>query len=203
MTYETKQSLLERGKALAIMFCQMNGISAPDVKQIPTEELLVGSCAYYRSGVTTICVPKCASIGFAGQQWSFPGYTVDRTPYGVIQHELGHHVDVVHSHSKAKYYGDFSLMMRARSEEAPITTYCPNDGEWFAEMFRVFVTNPDLLLAVRPRTHREMMGFFKPVFFDTWSERLAGAPERTMLAAQRKVAAAVKGKSVRPPTAPF
>lgn len=190
MSYESKQSMLERGKDLATRFCELNGLHAPEVEEVPLEDWRFSTCAYYRANTTTICVAKCAGVGYAGMQWSFPGYTVDRTPYGVVQHELGHHVDVLLSARAGPYFGDFSQGMRERSGEAPITNYCPNDGEWFAEMFRVFVTNPDLLLALRPRTHSEMVARFKPVFRDTWQERLAGAPDRTVLAAQRKTEAA-------------
>lgn len=190
MSYESKESLLVRGKALATRFCELNGIEAPVVDEVPGDEWRFSVCAYYRANTTTICLKKCAGIGYAGQQWSYPGYTVDRTPYGVVQHELGHHVDVLMSVRTGAYYGDFSQDMRKRADEEPITTYCPNDGEWFAEMFRVFVTNPDLLLRLRPRTHAEMMKRLAPVFTDTWRERLDGAPDRTLLAAQRKVEAA-------------
>jgi predicted lipoprotein len=81
--------------------------------------------------------------------------------------------------------------VRGQSGEKPITSYCPNDAEWFAEMFRVFVTNPDLLRLVRPRTHREMVSAgLKPVFSESWRERLKDAPERTLKAAERQVEAA-------------
>lgn len=190
MSYESKPAMLERGKDLATRFCQVNSIKAPEVVEVQLDDWHFSECAYYRANVTKICVAKCASVGYAGMHWSFPGYTVDRTPYGVIQHELGHHVDVLMSVRVNRYFGDFSHGMRARSGEAPVTSYCPDDGEWFAEMFRVFVANPDLLLQLRPRTHAEMVARFKPVFTDTWRERMAGAPDRTVLAAQRKVDAA-------------
>lgn len=194
MSYESKESLLARGKDLATRFCELNGIVAPVVVEVPGDEWRFSVCAYYRANTTTICLKKCAGIGYAGQQWSCPGYTVDRTPYGVVQHELGHHVDVLMSVRTGAYYGDFSQDMRKRADEEPITTYCPNDGEWFAEMFRVFVTNPALLQALRPRTHADLLERFKPVFHDTWQERLAEAPDRTMTAAKRKVEAAAAAR---------
>ena len=148
-------------------------------------------CAYYRPqrGIV-ICVERCASIGTAGRQWSYPGYTVDRTPYGVVQHELGHHVDLTRGERKGAYWSEFSSAVRGRAGEKPITSYCPNNAEWFAEMFRVFVTNPDLLFHVRPRTHRELCLCFEPVFTDTWRDRLKDAPARTIKAAERHVEAA-------------
>jgi hypothetical protein len=119
--------------------------------------------------------------------WSFPGYSVDRTPYGVIQHELGHHADYVKSEKRGSYYGDFSINMRATVGEKPLTSYCPNDAEWFAEMFRLFVTNPDLLRLLRPDTHAAMREHFKPIFDGSWRERMTGAPERTIAAIERKL----------------
>jgi hypothetical protein len=149
----------------------------------------VSACAYYRRNTTHICVARCAAIGVAGPAWSYPGYTVDRTPYGVLQHELGHHVDVLKGLRKGAYWSDFSAVLRGRSGEKAITSYCPNDAEWFAEMFRVFVTNPDLLRIVRPRTYGQLVGSvaFKPVFSDSWRDRLQGAPARTITAAERQV----------------
>jgi len=159
MSCEDKATLLDRGKALAAAFCALNGMPVPAVVEEPSKDWPFGKiCAYYRNCVTTICVPRCAAIGVAGMAWSFPGYVVDRTPYGVLQHELGHHADVLCSSHAGPYYGDFSASTRARVREAPITSYCPNDGEWFAEMFRLFVTNPGLLRLMRPRTHAAMSG---------------------------------------------
>lgn len=197
--YETKRSLLVNGKALMARFCALNGMSVPTVEEVPYDEWRFGVCAYYRRDLISICVQRCAAVGTAGRQWSYPGYTVDRTPYGVIQHELGHHVDLLLSDRKGAYFGDFSIGMRRRAGEEPITTYCPNDAEWFAEMFRLFVTNPDLLLQLRPRTHAEMMARFKPVFDDTWRERMAYAPERTIVAAERKIDHEKKRAKLREP----
>lgn len=192
MSYEDKPSMFDRGKSLATKWCEINNVIPPSVIYVPSSEWRVSRCAYYRRGVTRICVQRCAGIGVAAMAWSYPGYIVDRTPYGVVQHELGHHVDMLLSDRTGAYFGDFSINMRKRSGEPPITSYHPDDAEWFAEMFRVFVTNPDLLLQLRPRTHAEMMVRFRPVFTDTWRERLAGAPDRTIKAAENKIAAAAK-----------
>lgn len=190
-----KHLLLARGKGLMRQFCVANSLPEPAIEEADTKSWPFGVCAYYRANVTTIAVSRCATVGYAGMQWSFPGHSVDRTPYGVLQHELGHHVDVLKSTKRDRYRGDFSIGMRQRSGESPITSYCPDDGEWFAEMFRLFVTNPDLLLQLRPRTHAQMVAHFRPVFHDTWRTRLAGAPDRTILSIERKLAP-------RPPVRP-
>jgi hypothetical protein len=184
----TKLELLQRGAHLVQVFCARNSLPAPHVNDVATPGWSFGVCAYYRPTTIQICVPKCAAIGVAGPAWSFPGYTVDRTPYGVLQHELGHHVDVLKGNRKGAYWSDFSAVVRGLSGEKQITSYCPNDAEWFAEMFRVFVTNPDLLRLVRPRTYSQLLrAGLKPVFEDTWRDRLAGAPERTVTAAGRHI----------------
>lgn len=182
-----KSELLVCGTELMQSFCDRNALPATAVDVVPSREWRFVECAYYRKGTTTICVERCANVGTVGRQWSYPGYTVDRTPYGVLQHELGHHVDVLRSTRKGNYYGDFSLRLREQTGEKPVTTYCPNDAEWFAEIFRVFVTNPDLLRLIRPRTYRELRSVLVPVFDDTWQERLRGAPARTIAATERKI----------------
>lgn len=187
----TKAALFASGQILSSAFCALNGIEAPAVKVADNKTWPFGStCAYYRKHVTTIVLERCAGIGTAGMQWSFPGNTVDRTPYGVLQHELGHHVDWLKSKRRGPYFGDFSVEMRVRVGERPITSYCPNDAEWFAEMFRLFVTNPDLLAKLRPRTSAAMLEHFVPVWHDSWRERLAEAPERTLVSVERKINAA-------------
>lgn len=185
----SKPNLLVAGVKLMVDFCTLNSLRQPEVNEASPASWSFGVCAYYRPATIHICVPKCAAIGVAGRAWSYPGYTVDRTPYGVVQHELGHHVDVERSTRRGNYYGDFGIRLRQVAGEKPITSYCPNDAEWFAEMFRVFVTNPDLLQQVRPRTHRELRQVFEPVFSDTWRDRLRDAPARTIKAAERHVEA--------------
>lgn len=74
--------------------------------------------------------------------------------YGVIIHELGHYVDYLANRA-------YSLTMRKNSGEEQINSYCPNDQEWFAEMFRVFVSNPSLLEQLRPKTFQLMKANFK------------------------------------------
>lgn len=185
-----KKSLLDRGARLLANFCAANDLQAPPITAVEREAWYVGACAYYRPVEIQICVAKCAAIGYASMQWSFPGHSVDRTPYGVLAHELGHHADWVRSERKGRYFGDFSIAMRARCGEEPLTSYCPNDAEWFAEMFRLFVTNPDLLENLRPRTHADLLQHFKPVFEDSWRDRLRGAPDRTILSIERKLSKA-------------
>lgn len=171
-------------------FCAANNLEPPPVYVRTKAEWHFGVCAYYRPTKIEMCLDRCALIGTAGMAWSYPGNTVDRTAFGVVQHELGHHVDVTHSTFVDRYRGDFSIKLRKAANEKPISGYCPDDGEWFAEMFRLFVTNPDLLRLLRPNTHALLCDRFVPVVTDAWSTVLGRAPERTKLACANKISAA-------------
>lgn len=176
---DQRLELFHRGTDLLCRFCDLNQITIPEIKH-EHARWSVSACAYYRLNQISIHLPSCALIGRAAQAWSYPGYKVDRTPYGVLQHELGHHVDVLCSDRKFAYWGDLSSSMRNESGEQKLTNYCPNDAEWFAEMFRLFVTNPSLLEQARPKTYRLMRERWRPAETRRWSEVLWEAPERTM-----------------------
>jgi hypothetical protein len=127
----------------------------------------VGSCGFFNAGSgfdpkphVAINPEKCANVG----KFSFPGAVCDRTPYGVIQHELGHYMAHL----------DFRLKnLRRETTDKPITSYCPNNEEWFAEMHRLFVTNSELLRTIRPDTYFYMTRVnLKPVRFGLWEEEL-------------------------------
>ncbi|HWI05788.1 MAG TPA: hypothetical protein VNT52_18420 [Acidimicrobiales bacterium] len=184
----TKSELFAAGSLLMQIFCRVNGLTAPPIITRAAHEWpFADACAYYRPTRIEICVARCAPIGTAGPAWSYPGNTVDRTPYGVLQHELGHHADIVKSGATRGYMSWFSADLRRASGEERLTSYCPNDGEWFAEMFRLFVTNPDLLEKLRPKTYRLIAEHFEPLDMGAWPEVLKHAPARTIEAAARKI----------------
>lgn len=170
---DVRQQLFEKGSALVARWCDANGMSTPKIIVSPNERCF-GTCAYYRNGTIKIWVELCARPGTAGRQWSWPGYSVDRTPYGVLCHELGHHAD--HGLS----YG-----IRREADEKPLTSYAPNDAEWFAEMFRLFVTNPTLLKGLRPRTFRELHKRWVTVEHRSWRSVLKGAERQLAVTARR------------------
>lgn len=161
--------MFKRGEKLMKQFCAANHLPVPEITVVPRNEWKFEACAYYRPTYIAICIEKCAAVGRAGRSWSWPGYVVDRTPFGVIQHELGHHADVCSSLDQTgnplrlRYSGDFSEAQRAASGEPALTGYAPNTAEWFAEIFRLFVTNPDLLSKVRPKTYELLTRRFTPV----------------------------------------
>lgn len=184
-----KQQLFENGKELATRFCQKNGLFVPEIITIEKENRLwhIDACGWYRVNEITIKIPCCAHIGRAGRSWSYPGWVIDRTPYGVVAHEIGHHVDL---HLSRNSKVNFSTDIRKQSGEERLTNYCPNSSEWFAEMFRLFVTNPDLLRILRPLTYNLLLIELDPVELRPWQKVLANAPERTRQLATRRVATA-------------
>lgn len=181
-----KEELFALGHGHINTWCRLNGIEPPRVVRrtgVPD----FGVCAYYRDGQIDIWVDRCASIGLAGRSWSYPGYSVDRTPYGVLAHELGHHIDGQHGPAG----GTLSHIWRARDPE-PLTGYCPNTNEWFAELFRLFVTNPDLLRHIRPLVYSLMESKWpNAAETRTWSDVLV-ASTRHVKAATNKIKQAEK-----------
>lgn len=189
-----KSALFLAGALRVADFCAANAITLPTIES-HNGPWGYKACAYYRPEPTGIQInlPMCAGKGYVGRQWSWPGYVVDRTPFGVLCHELGHCADVLCGRPIGiDYASDYSIKMRAAVREDPITTYCPNDAEWFAEIFRLYVTNPALLKAIRPRAFSAMMADFYFVERRDWPEVLADAPERTRNAARNKIDQAVR-----------
>ncbi len=183
----TKDELFQRGKAHIAEWCSVNGVDCPRVNpRVGAPDF--GVCAYYRDGEIEIWVNSCAALGKVGRQWSWPGYVVDRTPYGVLAHELGHHVDRQHGPAG----GVLSHLWRPL-DMAPLTGYCPNDNEWFAELFRLFVTNPDLFRRVRPKIYDLFFAEWSPVEHRAWEDVLSGST-RHLAAATNKIAQAHRVK---------
>lgn len=186
--FHKKIELAERGRTMVQRFCDNNQIYRPSFYQshYPDSRLHPsnGNCGWYtpETGTIHLIVSSCASLGYAGRSWSWPGYVIDRTPFGVCCHELGHHVDAL---NRCR----LSCDIHTESGEKPLTGYAPNRHEWFAEMFRLFVTNPDLLKRVRPLTYTLIISHgLKPIERRPWNDVLKGCPERTMLMARKKFA---------------
>lgn len=179
----SKDDLFQKGTHHINTWCDSNKVDRPKIEPClgsPT----FGVCAYYRDGVIHIWVKSCAEIGLAGRQWSWPGYVVDRTPYGVLAHELGHHVDKAHGARGGKLSHAWRVL-----DPEPLTSYCPNNNEWFAELFRLFVTNPDLMRHVRPKIFGHFLNVW-PVTAEhrPWQVVLEGSV-RHQNAAQNKIRA--------------
>src|ERR1700750_2447414 len=96
----TKEDMYECGLLLLQMFCSKNiSVYVPEIESINKDNRFyhLNTCGYYRHfklveennelvrkniPTITIMVPKCAHKGTSGRQWSWPGYVIDRTPFG-------------------------------------------------------------------------------------------------------------------------
>jgi hypothetical protein len=193
------QGLLARGIRRVTDFCALNGLAIPAVAAVGVGEWHFSACAYYRPTYIKICLPRCARPAVVDQvrNWNWPGSVIDRTPYGVVCHELGHHADYCASEKKSRYGGDYSIGLRKGSGEAALTGYCPDDWEFMAEMFRVFVTNPALLARVRPVTYELLCRRWRPLDYltgpDDWLSVLGpGVPDRVVRSLRNKMAAGAR-----------
>ena len=177
-----KQELFDKGVKQVTHFCEINTLNIPKITSIGKDHRSskVKACAWYVSNSITIKIWACAGIGRGGPAWSYPGYVIDRTPYGVLAHELGHYVDEIVASCKSK-------SLRKRTGEEKLTNYCPNDSEWFAEIFRLFVTNPNLLSKLRPKIYEELISRFNIIEDRSWEEVLIDAPLRTINQACKKI----------------
>jgi hypothetical protein len=191
-----RDRLYDAGVELAFKFCTVNRIPPPTITRLnPGDRFYsLGTCAFYRPTEIRVMVEKCANKGYGGRAWSWPGYTVDRTPYGVVQHELGHHVD---NHFYKGRDDVFSKRIHELSKERPLTGYLGTDTrsmtffmEWFAENFRLFVTNPDFCNFIRPKFYTALIEEgLKPVVDGAWLDMLNrhGATERIIQQAEKKI----------------
>lgn len=181
--YPDKQTLYRRGVEHVAAWCAVNNIAQPSIDALRADSRYyhLNTCGFYHRGKIHIMVPKCAHIGTAAMAWSYPGYIVDRTPFGVLAHELGHHIETLQR--------GIASALRSETKEKQLTGYCENDSEWFAELFRLFCTNPLLLKAIRPK--------FTAAVGDLYRERaeirepmgvLVAAPSRTFTMAMRRMA---------------
>lgn len=147
----TKLQLYELGLVLAEEFLEANKLAPPRFKQqtLATTSRPHGSygCGYYAPRAHTIVVTaaRCAKPAQGqARQWSFPGYSTDRTPIGVVAHEVGHAVDTLLGYpSRDPTWQALCVKKHA------LTSYEPNPSESFAETMRLFITNPALLSAIR------------------------------------------------------
>lgn len=186
----SQMELYRRGCHRVTMFCNKNKLPLPSVRILEKDEWHVNACAYYRPTTINICLEHCGRPcpQAMSRNWTWPGSTTDREPYGVLCHELGHHVDWHKSGKKHSYFGDYGLKIKEAAREAPISGYCPNYAEWFAEMFRLFVTNHALLYVLRPRTHELIIADFTPVSGDNWLTELGpDVPNRVVDSLEKKM----------------
>lgn len=190
-TYDVKSAFLD-SRRLVFEFCSANSIAMPDVigdgkkrkKRSPSSS---GYCTnrtiFHTSGVKPALNP--------GYSWSFTGYKSDMTAYGIMAHELGHWFHFRLSDGSPRTFGDIGRSAAAVAAAEPaVTSYEPNGCEVLAEAARLYILNPDLLRAGRPRRFEflEKLGM-KTIIDATWETVLANAGERRLRVLEKWIAA--------------
>jgi hypothetical protein len=204
----TGYELYQLGVVRCIEFCQNNNLPFPKCRIVDLQRWPFGACAFYRPDTSdnrewlegsnqfdtgiNICLRVCgrACTQAERRNWSWPGNTTDREPYGVVCHELGHHVDWLTGDNKDRYWSDYCEHVKDRSREPGVSSYADvNPAEWLAEAFRLYVTNPDLLRELRPRTFRILFEKFKPTGYRKWHQALGkNVPLRVVENLRKKIA---------------
>lgn len=109
------------------------------------------------------------------RSWSFTGWKSDMTPAGVLAHEFGHHV----WYALLPYRKIRSALREIVQVEHAVSGYEPCVEESFAEAFRVFMLNPDLLRCGWPGRYEFMLTVgLKPLHEIPWREILVNAHPR-------------------------
>lgn len=182
----TRGELLEAGGRLCEATLRASNMSSPVYAVGDT--MPVASYGLYARGKITVNVNRCPlPVKTPGFSWRFPGWKADTTPFGVITHELGHHVDALTGHKRLVGW----------SKEPPVSSYARGHHEGFAEAVKLFITNPDLLRVGRPIRYatlieRGLVPIIDAPWWDVLSAR--GAHERFKQAAENWI----KGGTGRP-----
>jgi hypothetical protein len=197
MTYELDDMNVLQLQALKLCceFCQRNAMKEPQMqqrktwkRQIVTSTVDVGYYSHYRNAIQ-VYVERCKWPNALLPETTWPGYFNDDTVLGVIAHELGHHWHWNHPESQFtdEWTGLVKNTYRTLSTDyakvvkplEPATTKygqsCAAEG--IADAFKVFVTNPTLLLALAPCHYAWFTRKgLQPVVTAHWSDVLASAP---------------------------
>jgi len=128
---------------------------------------LLGSTVY-------VNLAKCAQpvLKPGARRWSYPCWKTDRTPMGVVAHEVGHHVSAAFRTSRKIPL--ICGMWRIAARGKRVTGYEPCLEEAIAETLRLFILNPALLEAAIPSRYTfltDVLGL-KPSEPRDWQEVL-------------------------------
>ena len=157
----SKEELLQEGLTRCLAFLDAHNLRKPhhiftDVKSANKysrgylRQKWCGAQLYENSEYSVaINLKNCrVATRVPGWSWTYPGYKVDLTPFGVICHEFGHHIDAVLGFSNE--VSSLREWKKVVDHEEEVSGYEPNYQEAWAEAFRLFIANPSLLKAGRP-----------------------------------------------------
>ena len=190
-----RRTLYLFGRHLVATFARRNAIPLPTFHDPSSEPALLNRLhrtIWRTSGMqwgrtVWVNIDATARPGRGGYTWSFPGYKVDRTAYGVTAHEFGHYVAKV----KRLRFGPSFFAAPA------VSGYEPNASETIAETFKLFITNSDLLKHGSPVRYAALRDAgLKPVIAIPWREMLEdfSADPRIIAAAERWATSSVHSR---------
>jgi hypothetical protein len=174
---QSKVENLAYGKSIVEAFCDFNEIKVPAF--VEDNKLNANGMYYWGKHRLLYNIKRCRTpINVPGFAWSYTGYKSDMTVAGVLAHEFGHYIDDIHKNPSKR-------IKKAIGTESCVTSYEPNLYEIFAEAFRVFVLNPNLLQIGRPRRYNYFIELgLKPVVLDDWEYVLGNAHPKIISAAK-------------------
>lgn len=112
-----------------------------------------------------------------GRVWSYPGSKTDRTAAGILCHEIGHHV-VYKLAVLGRLISWKNWSPLWRDNKQAVTGYEPTPEEGFAETFRLYLLNPELLRQARPQRFDFVQSLgLRPITETPWKRVLKNAPE--------------------------
>lgn len=166
----TKQQLCEMSISLINDFCDLNNIPKPEFNidwGTGTTQSKGTVCGHFTFGTNVLHLQpnKCANPNPNGD---WPGFFYDRTCYGVMCHEFAHYVDNLSpSLFNVKL---ISAELRQIANEPSFNKDPKDDYEYFADVFKLFISNPDLLKLVRPNTFKLLTEKYKllPIVSDDY-----------------------------------
>ncbi len=174
----TREVLLRQGWEEVQHFCSKNNLSTPSLRLNDPYIPKLHCCAYYRPSYVAIDIARCSRPTQDNwRSWSFPGYKADRTPAGVVCHELGHHLWYV-----LKLRNSLKEWKEAIKETRAVSGYEPNIEESFAETTRLFVLNPDFLRKGWAYRYWFLRERLQPVHQEDWFTVLQNAPSKVLKA---------------------
>lgn len=170
----TKDELAEKSVKHIQDFLEKNGLPVPEfvMHEYPDAKNKFQKTGHYsrKEGKVYLNAANTRNpvMKPGGMQWSYPGYKVDKTPLGVLAHEIGHHID----HTKQFDTDSFPY----KGEK--VTGYEPTVHEAIAESLRLFMLNPDLLHTIAPKRYQYFIdNGLKPTVRGSWKDVLHGAPQ--------------------------
>jgi len=203
--YYNQSDAIKETQELVAEFCRVNTIPEPLILESNRSARWVRFGFYKASnhagrgdnwhGALYYNPRKCRKpVKTPGFAWTYTGYKADLTAPGVIAHEMGHHVwecqcrSTNGRHCKSLEAQLAAAWQNETQGEKPTTSYgATRVEEDFAESFKLFLLNPDLLDRGATLRHSFFVDQLKlqPVVHWTFDEVLALAHPRLIAAAAR------------------